>query len=239
MMEPVDEFQFKPLTEGLGFHKKNKQPLKADKGLDDILVSKSASLEMLETPLPRKNLNTEERIHKSSVDEILRTLSDRRKLNFKDDRKKQIALPAKQTAKWKASSWELPAFLLDTMLLAALVLTALISLLMITKIDLSGNLINPDQDGMVYLSLATLLVGFAWIYMVTSRIFMGSTPGEWVFDQRVGLPEQFGSAGYQLKVALRSILVVATGFVLFPFLSVLFDRDILGKMTGLELVKRT
>ena len=244
MRDPIDDFQFKPLTEGLGFHKKNKVDSRSSvdprpslnsglsASLNSSLNPKVASLEMLETPLPRKEKVSNERgVKRSSVDDILKTLSERRKLTIKEEKKKP------EPKKWTTSTWQLQAGLLDMMLITALILTSLIGFLLVSKADLFANLANPDQDGMIYTSLATLFVGFAWIYLVASRIFMACTPGEWISDQRMGRPEEFGSALYQIKVVFRSLLVVATGFVVFPFLSLIFKKDILGKITGLELIK--
>mgnify|MGYP001572564110 FL=1 len=229
------------MTEGLGFHKKNtiesKSSSKEAFKLDSPLNS------MLETPLPRKDPRKdlmkdlmkekgliEKDIKRSSVDDILKTLSERRKLTIKEEKKKP-------ELKWIASSWELQAGLLDMMLLTALILTSLISFLLVSKVDLFANLSNPDQDGMIYVSLVALFISFAWIYLVASRIFMGCTPGEWIYDQRMGRPEEFGSALYQIKVVFRSFLVVGTGFIVFPILSFLFRKDFLGKITGVELTK--
>ena len=74
--------------------------------------------------------------------------------------------------------------------------------------------------------------------MVATRLFLGFTAGEWVFDQRLGKPDQFGQGLYSAKVAFRSFLTIASGFVLFPALSTLFNRDLLGQLMGLELVKK-
>lgn len=275
MMDPTDDFQFKPLTDGLGFHNKKKTAAKisslnshgslaqeatqaANDAFNDLLTTKTASLDMLESPLPRqesgksaslkaslsREFNSEGEItptnfrkkdSKTSVDDILKTLRDRRKLTIKDEKK---SLRTPQIENWKGSSWELPAFLLDAMLWTAILLTATLGLLVATKIDLM-HILTADNDRMLYVAIGTMVAGFTWIYLVATRIFMGCTPGEWVFDQRIGRPEQFGSASYQLAIAFRSLIVIATGFVIFPFLSVLLDEDILGKFTGFQLMKKS
>ena len=43
---------------------------------------------------------------------------------------------------------------------------------------------------------------------------------------------------YLPKVALRTLLVMATGFVVLPFLSYLFNKDIAGNITGVNLFKK-
>ena len=93
-------------------------------------------------------------------------------------------------------------------------------------------------NGMIYLSLLAMVAGITWIYMVASRVFMGFTPGEWVFDQRLGLPEALGTNSYALKAVARSTMVIATGGIVFPLLSLIFNRDLLGRLIGLELVKK-
>lgn len=253
-MDPLDDFQFKPITKGLGFHKKAEKPapLKRASSIEDN------DLELL-PPLPRREfgskatssannisiptLNIEESEPTEStptVDQILKTIQSKRKLDFTKDKttSKNKILNTPVAAKYKSSAIDASASLLDLMLLIAAQLTGLIILLVVTKVDLFANLYNPDDQYMIYAGLGLMFVGFTWIYLVTCRAFMGYTPGEWVFDQRLGIPEQSQKLSYIPLVAVRSLLVIATGFVLFPILSLLFNRDVLGRMMKLELVRK-
>jgi hypothetical protein len=91
---------------------------------------------------------------------------------------------------------------------------------------------------MIYLSLAALFVGTAWIYLVVNRVFLGCTPGEWVFDQRLGMPEETGTAFYCLQIIVRTSLIVLSGMVIFPLISAVLNQDVLGRWLGIEMMKK-
>jgi hypothetical protein len=124
------------------------------------------------------------------------------------------------------------------MLVVAAQLLCLIILLAMTKVDLFANLYNPDEQFMIYWGMGLMFAGISWIYLVGCRAFMGYTAGEWIFDQRVGTPEQMNSLSYIPKIIARSFVVILTGFVLFPLLSLLSGQDFLGRMLGIELFRK-
>jgi hypothetical protein len=211
-----DDFQFRPLTHGLGFHK-SKEP------------------QARPTGTPANDYGNTER-----VEEIFRTLNDRKKYDFLNDsqiQKQSLREPIPET--YKPATWDASASLLDAMLITAASLLCVIVLLMVTKVDLFANFYKPDADGMIYLSLVAMVAAIAWIYMVANRVFMGLIPGEWVFDQRLGAPQVLGTPSYALKAVARATVIVGTGGILFPLLSLIFGRDILGRILGIELVKKS
>lgn len=240
-----DDFEFKPLTEGLGFHqKKNQTPAKP------LVQFKNEMPELeINSPLPRakKNLIQEpnkvsakapiQKPQTNTVDEILKTLNEKRNIDFSKSKEK---IKAQQQAPiiFKPAAWDLSASLLDAMLVVAASLLCLILLLVITHIDLFANIYHPDAAGMVYWSLIALVAAVSWIYLVGHRVFLGFTPGEWVFDQRLGRPEEITSLSYLMKTVLRSTLAITTGFIAFPILSFAMNDDLLGKLVGLRLMKR-
>jgi hypothetical protein len=245
-MDPFDEFEFKPLTEGLGFH--NRTPAK--KAVIAPRVSRDLELELMapeiksvprpqmhtqmNSPLPRREERTPEITNTNTtakVDEILKTLGERRQFEFTEPE------VAKGPA-WATSRPDLSAILLDGMLVFAAYLGALIVLLTVTKIDLFGNLINPDPEGFIYMGLAGLLATVIFVYMTVHRMFLGCTPGEWVFDQRLGLPRDMRNTSYSIRVAGRAVLVIATGLITFPLLSFLLRRDLLSHATGVQMMKK-
>ncbi len=222
-MNDQDEFQFRPLTEGLGFHKKSSETSsEAPFGGSN----KFSHLPEMNSPLPRKKMETKTTPSRAlpqakiqtnnTVDEILKTLNQKRNLDFLDEKKLLNEVPEMQ---YSPSSFDLPAGLLDGMLITATTLLCLIILLMITKVDLFNNLTHPDSQGLIYISMVALVLGITWIYLVGNRIALGFTPGEWVFDQRLGTPEQMDTAEYSLKIVARSTAIIATGLFLFPLFS--------------------
>ncbi|MGZ3773669.1 MAG: metalloendopeptidase [Pseudobdellovibrionaceae bacterium] len=261
-MDPFEEFEFKPLTDGLGFHKKKPTTstqenttrestfanhLIKDQGLELI---DEGSTDPLKPPLPRKNRSPKippspEKITEiggnnssgpSPVDEILKTLQKNRHLEFENSKQKISETATK--AEYKKTTFSFSAAILDAMLVIAASLLCMIVLLVITKVDLIGNLSNPDAQGMIYISTVSLFAGITFIYLTLNRIYIGCTPGEWAFDQRIGKPEELNKASYSLKVVGRSLLVVLTGFILFPIISAIFGIDFAGSVTGAQLYKK-
>lgn len=250
-MDPFEEFEFKPLTDGLGFHKKKpatsaqenttnntafSNHLIKDQGLELI---NEASPDPLRPPLPRKNRSAEipaAPVGSSAVDEILKTLQKNRHLEFENSKKKITTVATKE--EYKTTPWSFSAAMLDSMLVIAASLLCMIILLVITKADLIGNLTNPDSQGMIYLATLSLFAGVSFIYLTLNRIYMGCTPGEWAFDQRIGKPEELNKASYSLRIVARSILVILTGFIVFPVLSIIFGKDLAGSITGAQLYKK-
>ncbi|MNJ99832.1 hypothetical protein D3C87_176130 [compost metagenome] len=257
-MDPFEEFEFKPLTDGLGFHKKKTPPAKQDVEVDsfasqDLLkghgleLIEEGSVDPLRPPLPRKAKATGSDLTEvggagapatAAVDEILKTLQKNRHLDFEKSKVAKRQMNTTKAEELKPAVWSFSSALLDTMLVVAATLLCMIILLVITRVDLIGNLTHPDDAGMIYLATFTLLAGVSFIYLLANRVFMGYTPGEWAFDQRIGKPEETNTAVYSLRVVARSLLVIATGFVLFPILSVLFGYDVAGAITGARLLKK-
>lgn len=75
----------------------------------------------------------------------------------------------------------------------------------------------------------------SWIYMFFLRTFFGGSIGERACDLRLGLPSDRKRPQYFLKVLVRSTVVVLSGLVVLPLLSVIIGHDIQGKISGLKL----
>jgi len=270
--DPFDEFEFKPLTEGLGFHKKNNNKkvefknshLTFDHSVDSSTsqaqtnqnLNKSNLTERptaakqniqnnfnLQSPLPRIEdvpVNRKTSINiptieddsitkaQTAVNEILKTLNQKKQ-------QEESLLRNRRKVTWVNATPSLSAGFLDTMLVTALFLLSLIAMLVITKIDLIANLTHPDPQYLVYWAGLSLLASVQIIYYVSCRTFMGFTPGEWAFDQRCGNEVQMASTTYVLKVLARTSLNAATGFILFPMISMLIGEDVLAKLTGIQI----
>jgi hypothetical protein len=257
-MDPFEEFEFKPLTEGLGFHKKKNPPAKSSVDFDSSfevtkpgtslsqtglsLLEEDEGLDPLRSPLPRKS-NTpapepEQSSTSTAVDEILKTLQKNRRLDFDTKPATKISTPTVKKVEYKADVFNFSSALLDGMLVMAASLLCMIVLLMITKADLIANLTHPDDGGMIYLSTFALIATVSFIYTVVNRMFTGSTPGEWAFEQRLGQPDELNSAYFPLKVAARSLLVIVTGFIVLPIASLIMKKDLAGEITGVKLYKK-
>lgn len=79
----------------------------------------------------------------------------------------------------------------------------------------------------------TLSIGF--MYLIVARCFFGRTIGEWMYHLQLGSVVDQEKSSYPLKVFVRTIIVFATGFIVFPILSSLLKKDYLFYLSGLEL----
>lgn len=257
-MDPFEEFEFKPLTEGLGFHKKKgpaqkatdldssfevTRPAAKNSHTDGLSLLEEEAVDPLRPPLPRKSSMTtpaepETSPSSSAVDEILKTLQKNRRLDFETKTTNKTTVPTAKTEEYKPDVWNFSSAFLDGMLVIASGLLCMIIVLLVTKADLIANLARPDDAGMVYLATFALFSTVTLIYLLVNRMFLGSTPGEWAFEQRIGRPADMTEAMYSVRVLARSLLVIATGFVVLPLLSLIMNRDIAGEITGAPLLKK-
>jgi len=232
MQDPTDEFEFKPLSEGLGFHKRNKtQPIVPQINLEQVMPDFDNSLH---TPLTRKNEQQVQR-EKTQAKEIIKSL------NHKETKK--VATKTQPQWKLEKSTWQLSSSLVDAMLVTALFLTFVMSAIYATNMDLIGLALKTFDQNLAS-GLLLMLAAISWIYLVSTRWIFGFTPGEWVFDQRLSenqtikLDELNHTSGrYLISVSLRSFFAIATGFVTMPLLSKILNQDLLSTLTKVQLKK--
>ena len=242
--DPFEEFEFRPLTEGLGFHKKTEpkssliEPARFELKDTQLKDSRLPEIEMPSTPSrrPVADLPKNPTAGAETVDEILKTLQNKRKLEFQETsnhkRLDQTTAPA-----YRSSYPDISSLILDSMLVTAGTLACMIILLMVTRVDLFI-LLNQVGENTVFITLGAMFAAVAWIYLSLNRVWLGFTPGEWVFDQRVGLPAQRGTASYAWRVLFRTTLVVASGLVVLPLLSILLRQDLAGQISGVQILRK-
>lgn len=248
--DPFEEFEFRPLNEGLGFHRQDKKQTSAQ-NTSTTEVRKSLSNQSqnssFSTPLPRHDMRPDTGVKKSytvptieddsiakaqtAVNEILKNLNQKRQFDFITDTEKQKMILKKSKPFFFAAT-------LDAMLISACFLLTMIIMLTITKVDLFMNLTHPESSRFIYLATIALFGSVTFIYMVINRAFTGSTPGEWAFDQRCGSVDDMNTISYIPRLALRTLVVMTTGFILLPTLSYLLNKDIAGTMSGISLLRK-
>jgi len=260
--DPFEEFEFKPINEGLGFHRKQKTsepietmnpaprsapaPNRQTPGFNISSPATGTNSGTFSTPLPRynpppqtskSNFNIpsieDDSIAKAqtAVNEILRNLNQKRQLDFASESQRMHE-------ELRKSRPYLFAATLDGMLILAGFLLSMIVMLTVTRVDLFLNLTHPETSGLIYLATGLLFIAVSFVYMVVNRAFMGYTPGEWAFDQRCGKSADMESLTYIPRIALRCILVMATGFITLQVLSYLFNKDIAGRLSGVTLFRK-
>ncbi len=80
-----------------------------------------------------------------------------------------------------------------------------------------------------------LLLITIWTYLIFMRAFMGASIGEWACDLRLGEPVQRFRLSYLFKVILRTTIIVASGLILIPLLSLILSKDLAGDLSGLRI----
>ncbi|HEY8271967.1 MAG TPA: hypothetical protein VIG33_13840 [Pseudobdellovibrionaceae bacterium] len=122
--------------------------------------------------------------------------------------------------------WSLMASTIDALLLIAMNCVFLMAFIKIIKVPIDQGLLKD---------FALIYLGAAWLYMITTRFFIGASIGEAACDIRLGEPRERLSPWYFLRVVFRATLIAATGVVVLPLLSLILGRDIPGIICGLKL----
>lgn len=73
-------------------------------------------------------------------------------------------------------------------------------------------------------------------YLILVRVFLGNSIGEWACGLKLGEPRQRFSPGYVRLVLGRFFVVVATGVIVLPLISLLSGIDWAGRLSGVPLI---
>jgi|GEM_PF-1020660 len=136
---------------------------------------------------------------------------------------------------YRLALWSWLASFIDALILISASCVFILAFSVIVKTSVGALLGSMLHSQHRFLFFAEVFSICGWIYMVTIRSFMGSTVGEWACDLRLGQPHERLQSGYILKVALRSTLILFTGVLTLPVLSLVLGRDLAGMITGLRL----
>lgn len=131
--------------------------------------------------------------------------------------------------------WSFAAAFIDACFVSGLALLFFASFLFVVKSSWGEGLVIGVGD-YVYLSILTGGLVFSSIYMIMLRSFLGFTLGDWACGLRLGSPSQRESPYYTLRVLLRSLVLLMTGVLPLPILSLLLKKDLPGKISGLSLI---
>lgn len=245
MDELDDNFEFRPITEGLGFHRKVKS-------IRDEIENANLAQEELGTQIPSAQ--------KSTLDSLMTSINT--KMDFLGDiplEKPRTSVPppanikietkkiAKPEEKEKISqvrdlhlcpiSFSFSAMIFDAIMSFALSLLFLIGLVVATDMDL-GRLL---QASTMYLTnqigLVVLYIAVAQLYVIATRAFAGQTLGEWAFDIQLGTNEDQEQALFPLLVFARATLITMTGVIIIPIIALIFGTDYAARVLSLRLYR--
>lgn len=131
--------------------------------------------------------------------------------------------------------WSFTASLIDALLLLSASCFFLLAFAFVMRSPLAEAFRGVLALGTLKLFAGTFL-SVSWIYLVTTRVFFGFSIGEWACGLRLGEPRQRFHWKYPFQVMTRSSLILLTGFVSLPVLSLLTGRDFAGKISGIPLI---
>lgn len=143
--------------------------------------------------------------------------------------------PSRRRKGYRLALWSWLASMIDGLMLLAASCLFLVSFSLIVRSPVGNILSGMFHTQFRILFFLEVFAVFAWIYLITARVFMGSSIGEWACDLRLGQPQERLASMYALRVVLRCSLILVTGVVTLPLLSLLTGQDIAGAISGLRL----
>lgn len=157
-----------------------------------------------------------------------------RRVDFAEDSVGFQGGPSRRTG-IRLAMWTWLSVAVDTMMMIALSCFFVISFSLLMKTSAPDVLKYILKDlSLAKIFGAAFLFSF-WMYMIFLRGFNGATIGEWTCSLRLGQPWQRVQSGYILKVLVRTTLIMVTGIITIPVLSLLFKRDIAGDISGVKI----
>lgn len=132
----------------------------------------------------------------------------------------------------KLAIWTMASFMVDALVIIGLTLSFILISSLLTKLVIPKNFIT--QKNLVEVLMVAGL-GISWIYYLALRMIVGATVGEFSCGLRVGQPFERLQSSYALRILFRLTLIAVTGFIVLPILSILFKKDLVGKLTKVSL----
>lgn len=136
---------------------------------------------------------------------------------------------------YKVAVWSLLAALIDSLLTIGLFLIFLFSFSLLVKKSFGVVLFELKDLNLIVIFYASAF--FFALYSIMLRVFFGATLGESACALRLGWPYQMKQSSYSIKIIFRSLVILATGVLLFPILSLLTGVDWLGRLLNLPLIE--
>jgi hypothetical protein len=157
-----------------------------------------------------------------------------RRLEFSDELVGFHGGPQKKSG-IKLALWTWLAAAVDTLILISMSCFFMMSFSFLMRTSFKKVvLMMGAQTHALQIFLFSFLMSF-WVYLIFMRVFNGATIGEWTCHLRLGQPTQRLRVNYVLKVILRTTLIMLTGLVTLPLLSLIFKRDLAGDLSGVKI----
>lgn len=191
-----------------------------------IVDQNQAEIQIDKTRVPKKNSGNNGDLAKSSL------FRDRG--SFADFDLGFLGGPQKRTG-FKLSIWMWLAATIDTLVIAALTCFAMLCYSLLMKLGLKqalGFTLARDNAVMTFL---VFFIFCGWMYFISSRTLTGASIGEHTCALRLGQPHERVKRSYLPRVIIRTTMTLLTGIITMPLLSLLFKKDLVGRITGLNI----
>ena len=114
----------------------------------------------------------------------------------------------------------------------------LVTLVWFTGVDIMAMLISQKMGLRAMIEIGLLSSGVTLIYYMLSRGLFGSTLGDWAFDVQLGTAQERNHLMYPFQVLFRTFVIMVTGLIVVPLVSIGFGKDIAYYFSGLRLYSR-
>lgn len=292
----LDDFEFRPLTDGLGFDKTTEDGQKTSifrapkaepkAGPKKVEIDKaqfeladedftippventapvSRSLKKMLDSLPpsvdfKEDIKREERIEAPILPEKQTGLPTYRPVQQPEVQKNfdvtlnnslSQAFPKEETTnktffhqtvtpipKFKEIETSFASAFIDGLFCTLLTSVFLVILVAITEVDIIAMLVSQKMGARAMFEISALFFGVTLVYFMLSRGMFGSTLGDYAFDVQLGTEKERSHIMYPFQVLFRTLIIMITGFVLVPLVSLGFGKDMAVHFSGLRLYNR-
>lgn len=182
--------------------------------------------------IPTREIEKRDRIQRDRM--VRNDLFNRADFFIEDDNKDFLGGSQKRSG-LKLALWTWMSAFIDLLILTSMSCFALIMFSLLMK--------SPARDVVSFVFISPSLIEvfcFAfvlcmWAYLVLTRAFMGASIGEWTCQLRIGQPAQRIRSSYVLQVVARTSLILMSGIIVLPLLSLILKRDLAGDLTGIKI----
>lgn len=142
--------------------------------------------------------------------------------------------PQKRTG-FRLSIWMWLAATIDTLVIMSLSCFFMFSYSLMLKLGLRSTLGFTLSAENMWITFGVCFLFSGWMYYITTRVLSGASIGEKSCSLRLGQPHERVKKSYLSRVIIRTTLTLFTGIITLPLLSLIFNKDIVGRLTGLQI----
>lgn len=136
---------------------------------------------------------------------------------------------------FRLSIWMWLAALIDTLVILSLSCLFMFCYSLMLKLGLRSALGFTLSHENVVMTFSVFFLFSGWMYFISTRALTGASIGERACSLRLGQPHERIGRSYVARVIVRTTLTLFTGIITLPLLSLIFNTDIVGRMTGLNI----